>query len=49
MAIVGGAILPLCAGVVADHAGLSAAFWLPFAAYCLIATFALISPAKERA
>jgi FHS family L-fucose permease-like MFS transporter len=43
MAIVGGAVLPVCAGFIADHAGLATAFWLPLAAYAVIATFALLA------
>lgn len=40
-AIVGGAILPRIAGQIADSAGLHAAFWVPMAAYAVIALFAL--------
>jgi FHS family L-fucose permease-like MFS transporter len=41
MAIVGGAALPLLAGVIADAAGLHPAFFVPFIGYCGIAVFAL--------
>ena len=40
-AIVGGAILPVLSGFTADHAGLSAAFFVPLAAYAFIVLFAL--------
>ena len=41
MAIVGGAILPLVVGQIADRIGLRAAFMVPMAAYAAIAVFAL--------
>lgn len=41
MAIVGGAILPLVFGQVADHLGLSLAFFVPCLAYVLILLFGL--------
>jgi FHS family L-fucose permease-like MFS transporter len=41
MAIVGGAILPVITGLTADHIGLSAAFFVPFASYACILVFAL--------
>jgi FHS family L-fucose permease-like MFS transporter len=47
MAIVGGAFLPLLAGVVADRSGLSNAFWVPLAGYLGIAVFAFMA-AKAR-
>ena len=40
MAIVGGAILPLVVGQIADRIGLRAAFMVPMAAYAAIAVFA---------
>ena len=40
MAIVGGALLPLLVGKIADHAGLHASFFVPAVAYALIAAFA---------
>jgi len=46
MAIVGGAVLPVSAGTIADYAGLATAFWLPLAAYAVIATFALLAASK---
>lgn len=47
MAIVGGAILPFIAGLIADSAGLHAAFLLPMAAYAFISLFA-IAASKAR-
>jgi FHS family L-fucose permease-like MFS transporter len=41
LAIVGGAILPYVYGVIADAAGLHAAYFLPAAAYVLIVIFAV--------
>jgi FHS family L-fucose permease-like MFS transporter len=41
MAIVGGAILPVIAGLIADSAGLHAAFLLPMAAYAFISLIAM--------
>jgi FHS family L-fucose permease-like MFS transporter len=41
LAIVGGAILPLIYGKIADNAGLHAAYFLPAAAYVLIVVFAV--------
>jgi MFS transporter, FHS family, L-fucose permease len=41
MAIVGGAILPLLVGAVADSAGLHASFLVPMVAYAAIALFAM--------
>lgn len=41
LAIVGGAILPYVYGVIADNAGLHAAYFLPAAAYVLIVVFAV--------
>jgi FHS family L-fucose permease-like MFS transporter len=46
MAIVGGAVLPVSAGYIADHASLAAAFWIPLAAYAVIAAFALLASSK---
>jgi FHS family L-fucose permease-like MFS transporter len=40
MAIVGGALLPLVVGWIADHAGLHVSFFVPMVAYAIIATFA---------
>jgi len=47
MAIVGGAILPVVAGLIADSVGLHAAFLLPMAAYAFISVFAMAA-AKAR-
>jgi len=41
MAIVGGAVLPVVTGFEADHVGLSASFFVPFASYVCILMFAL--------
>jgi FHS family L-fucose permease-like MFS transporter len=41
MAIVGGAVIPLLQGVLADHFGLRIAFILPVLCYCYIMVFAL--------
>ncbi|HEX4294084.1 MAG TPA: glucose/galactose MFS transporter [Rhizomicrobium sp.] len=41
MAIVGGAVLPVIAGLVADRAGLALAFFVPAVSYAVIAGFAL--------
>ena len=41
MAIVGGAVLPVITGFVADHIGLATAFFVPFVSYVCIAIFAL--------
>jgi FHS family L-fucose permease-like MFS transporter len=41
MAIVGGAVVPLLQGVLADHLGLRIAFLLPLACYLYILVFAL--------
>jgi FHS family L-fucose permease-like MFS transporter len=43
LAIVGGAILPYVFGVIADAAGLHAAYFLPAVAYALIVIFAVAS------
>jgi FHS family L-fucose permease-like MFS transporter len=43
MAIVGGAILPLAVGRVADASGLQHALLVPAAAYCAILAFALLA------
>ncbi len=42
MAIVGGAIVPLLTGFIADHIGLSYALWLPAAGYLVIMGYAMI-------
>lgn len=39
MAIVGGAVIPWCSGVVADHAGLASALLVPVCCYLFIAGF----------
>ena len=49
MAIVGGAILPVLTGVVADHAGLASAFFVPLCGYACIALFALQAPPPLKA
>jgi len=41
MAIVGGAVLPLAVGAIADRAGLHAAFLVPMVAYAIIGVFAV--------
>jgi FHS family L-fucose permease-like MFS transporter len=41
MAIVGGAVLPLIVGRIADTAGLHTAYLVPMLAYACIAAFAL--------
>ena len=41
LAIFGGALLPIAVGAIADSFGLSASFVVPFAAYVLIAAFAV--------
>ncbi len=46
LAILGGALLPLAVGAIADSFGLSASFLVPLAAYAVIAIFALAS--RER-
>jgi FHS family L-fucose permease-like MFS transporter len=50
MAIVGGAILPVVQGVIADHFGLHHAFILPVVSYLYILFFALYGskPNSER-
>lgn len=48
MAIVGGAILPLLAGAVADRVGLARAFLVPMAAYAGIAVFAVSASRQAR-
>ncbi len=49
LAIVGGAIVPLLMGVLADNIGLQLAFWLPLACYLYIAFYGLVGskPNKE--
>jgi FHS family L-fucose permease-like MFS transporter len=49
MAIVGGAILPLSVGLIADAAGLHAAYLVPMLAYGCIAAFALGAGQARRA
>ncbi len=41
MAIVGGAIIPLLQGVIADHLGIHHAFFLPVICYLYIVFYAL--------
>ena len=41
MAIVGGAILPLMQGAIADHIGIQSAFFVPVACYLYILYYAL--------
>ena len=43
VAIVGGAILPYAVGLMADRASLSAAFFIPMAAYAVIVIFATLA------
>jgi FHS family L-fucose permease-like MFS transporter len=47
MAIIGGAVLPRIAGLIADAAGLHTAFLLPMVAYAAISVFAMMA-AKAR-
>ena len=47
MAIVGGAVLPLAVGKVADGAGIAAALVIPIFCYAIIAGFGLFAPAKR--
>jgi FHS family L-fucose permease-like MFS transporter len=44
MSIVGGAVIPVTTGVVADHIGLSLALFVPAACYVVIAAFGWIGP-----
>ncbi len=48
MAIVGGALLPLVVGWIADHASLHVSFFVPMVAYAIIATFALAAGRVRR-
>jgi FHS family L-fucose permease-like MFS transporter len=48
MAIVGGAVLPLLMGGMADHIGLSLAFLVPFFSYVFIAIFAVAGSTSAR-
>ena len=50
MAIVGGAILPVVQGVIADHVGLHHAFFLPVICYVYIAFYGVsgCKPNSER-
>jgi FHS family L-fucose permease-like MFS transporter len=50
MAIVGGAILPLIQGAIADHIGLQHAFFIPVACYLYILFYGLSGskPNSER-
>src|SRR5258707_5967578 len=50
MAIVGGAVLPVIQGVIADQAGLHYAFWIPVICYLYILYYALSGskPNSER-
>ncbi|MCB9833870.1 MAG: sugar MFS transporter [Planctomycetes bacterium] len=41
MAIVGGAVFPFTQGLIADHYGVHASFWVPLGAYLYISWFAL--------
>jgi FHS family L-fucose permease-like MFS transporter len=47
MAIVGGAILPVITGYIADHAGLTLAFFVPLVSYICIALFALAGASRR--
>jgi FHS family L-fucose permease-like MFS transporter len=47
MAIVGGAVLPLAVGKVADTAGIATALIIPILCYAIIAGFGLFAPAKR--
>jgi FHS family L-fucose permease-like MFS transporter len=49
MAIVGGAIIPLITGAVADHTGLSVAFAVPIVCYGLIALYGQFSHSRQAA
>jgi MFS transporter, FHS family, L-fucose permease len=50
MAIVGGAILPLVQGAIADRVGIQSAFWVPVLCYLYILYFALVGsrPRSQR-
>lgn len=43
LAIVGGAVVPLITGIVADHAGLNIAFLVPMLCYCWIALYGILT------
>jgi MFS transporter, FHS family, L-fucose permease len=43
VAIVGGAVLPLLVGRIADHSGLHAAYIVPLVAYALLSAFAVVA------
>jgi FHS family L-fucose permease-like MFS transporter len=49
MAIVGGAVIPLLQGVLADHIGVQRAFLLPLGCYAYIAWYALRGAAPRPA
>jgi FHS family L-fucose permease-like MFS transporter len=49
MAIVGGAVLPVVVGLVADRISLSVAFFVPLVSYACIASFALAGSREDRA
>jgi FHS family L-fucose permease-like MFS transporter len=49
MAIVGGAIVPLITGAIADVAGLSLAFGAPIVCYGLIALYGQFSHSRQAA
>jgi FHS family L-fucose permease-like MFS transporter len=49
VAILGGALLPIAVGAIADTLGLSASFMVPLAAYAVIALFALSARETARA
>jgi FHS family L-fucose permease-like MFS transporter len=49
LAIFGGAMLPIAVGAIADSFGLSAAFVVPLAAYCFIASFAVAARGERPA
>ena len=48
-AIVGGAVVPLLQGVVADHTSLLGSFWVPALCYCYIVHFGLFGHKADQA
>ena len=49
MAVVGGAILPLATGKLADLTTIATALIIPIVCYAVIAAFGLLHPANEKA
>jgi FHS family L-fucose permease-like MFS transporter len=48
MAVVGGAVIPVLTGMLADHLGLAGALALPAFCYLVITAFALVVALTER-